>query len=115
MELKLINLGLSHRFSKNLKKKFSMETSAGTSYYKAPEVLKGPYDLKCDVCSLGIIMTLMMTRIYPFTQTNASEVYSAIMNDEINTKSHEFEHISLQGIDLIAKLLTKDLKARTSA
>ena len=44
-ELKLIDFGLSNKFS--LSKQ--MSTFVGTPYYLAPEILNGSYDIKCDL------------------------------------------------------------------
>ncbi|OMJ84128.1 hypothetical protein SteCoe_14819 [Stentor coeruleus] len=115
-ELKLIDFGLAHRFTtKTNKKGVNMDTFAGTSYYLAPEVIKGLYDYKCDVWSLGIIMVLMLTGTHPYSGSSAPEIYRSIIHEELNTNSHEFKHISSQGIDLIQKLLVKNPKNRLSA
>ncbi|OMJ94762.1 hypothetical protein SteCoe_1941 [Stentor coeruleus] len=114
-ELKLIDFGLAHRFTMKKKKGVSMETFAGTPYYLAPEVLKGPYDMKCDIWSLGIIMVLMLTGTHPFSGNCTPEIYKSILNDELNVNSHEFKHISAQGVDLIQKLLVKNPELRFSA
>ena len=50
-DLKLIDFGLSHRYTKNE----NMRNILGTSYYMAPEVLKQDYNSKCDLWSIGVI------------------------------------------------------------
>ena len=50
-QLKLIDFGLSHRYTKNE----NMRNILGTSYYMAPEVLKQEYNNKCDLWSIGVI------------------------------------------------------------
>jgi calcium-dependent protein kinase len=52
--LKIIDFGLSMKFGENIKEdptKLSMHTKAGTPYYISPEVLKGDYDMSCDIWS----------------------------------------------------------------
>ena len=39
----------------------------GTLYSMAPEVLRGSYDAKCDVWSIGVISYMMLASAMPFT------------------------------------------------
>jgi calcium-dependent protein kinase len=114
-ELKLIDFGLAHRFQDKHHKTVPMDAFVGTSYYIAPEVIKGLYDTKCDIWSLGIIMVLMLTGTHPFSGSQSSEVYNCIVNQEIDENSHEYKHISPSGRDLIKKLLAKNPSLRLSA
>jgi calcium-dependent protein kinase len=112
-ELKLIDFGLAHKFSEDLhKSKMNMETFVGTPYFIAPEILTGKYDKKCDVWSLGIIMCLMLTGIYPFTGSNNNEVYSNIVKHNLKFESHEFKHISPLGVEFLKLLLQKNPASR---
>ena len=45
-ELKLVDFGLSNKFSNKFEK---LHSTVGTPFYIAPEVLKGNYDSKCDL------------------------------------------------------------------
>ena len=45
-----------------------------TVAYRAPEVVSGSYDSKCEVWSLGIILYLMVTRNLPFDGVNEDHV-----------------------------------------
>ena len=115
-ELKLIDFGLAHRFSDNLyKKKMNMETFVGTPHFIAPEILKGKYDKKCDIWSLGIIMCLMLTGTYPFIGSNNNQVYRSIMVEELKFDSTVFQHISPLGIEFMKSILKKSPKERPTA
>ena len=66
--VKIIDFGLSkitHRFK-------YMESRLGTPYYVAPEVLRGNYDLKCDLWSVGVITFMLLSGEPPFCSTNMS-------------------------------------------
>lgn len=50
-------------------------TQIGTPLYLAPEVWKRrPYDSKCDMWSLGVLLYEMMTFSYPFTARSTQEL-----------------------------------------
>jgi calcium-dependent protein kinase len=65
-DLKLIDFGLSNKFSNKRDSKSSMDTLVGTPYYVAPEVLRGSYGPKCDIWSAGVIMFVLLSGHYPF-------------------------------------------------
>ena len=70
-EIKLIDFGLSRKYSKDEK----MHTILGTPYYVAPEVLKGNYDEKCDIWSIGAMTYLMLCGDPPFTGDSNNEIF----------------------------------------
>lgn len=51
-----------------------MKETCGTPYYIAPEVLKGKYNEKCDLWSIGIIMYIMLCGYPPFNGKNDIEI-----------------------------------------
>lgn len=65
-ELKIIDFGLS-QICKNQKKQHEI---AGTPYYMAPEVLKGKFDEKCDIWSIGVLLYVFMSGYLPFQGSN---------------------------------------------
>mmetsp|Transcript_22989 Transcript_22989/g.19952 ORF Transcript_22989/g.19952 Transcript_22989/m.19952 type:complete len:132 (-) Transcript_22989:1318-1713(-) len=67
-EIKLIDFGLSTIFSETENKKF--ESMLGTPMYAAPEVIRGFYDQKCDVWSLGVMMYILLSGNPPFDGDN---------------------------------------------
>merc|ERR1712150_193070 len=55
--LKLIDFGLSRTFNKGE----MMQTRCGTPQYCAPEILRGsPYDMSCDIWSIGCTCVTMI-------------------------------------------------------
>merc|ERR1712190_122926 len=58
--IKMIDFGLSALTSAPL------TDAVGTLYYVAPEVLRGAYDEKCDMWSLGVITYILLIGRAPF-------------------------------------------------
>lgn len=100
-ELKLVDFGLSNKFGKNFSE---LHSQVGTIYYVAPEVLKGSYDYKCDMWSLGVLMYTMLSGDLPFYDDNLSEVYK-----KLNSCSFTFDKPIWQGISATAKDLISHL------
>lgn len=43
-----------------------MTAPSGTTFFIAPEVLKGNYDLRCDIWSLGVLLYIFVHGEPPF-------------------------------------------------
>ena len=93
---KLSDYGISKKLV-TLKKHFS--TKAGKNDYMAPEINQGPYDGKCDLWSLGIIIYILIKKKNPS---------KGILN--IISKAELSNNPDLN--DLIRRLLIKDPKER---
>ena len=63
MELKICDFGLSDHFKPGGD---HFHATLGTPYYIAPEVLKGDYDEKCDIWSIGVIAFMLLGGTPPF-------------------------------------------------
>ena len=113
--LKLIDFGIAHKFQYKRGANLNIGTFAGTIHYVAPEVIEGPYDLKCDIWSLGIIMDLMLTGSHPFNGTCAPEICDNILTKIYYHDTHSYGHISELGCDFLRRLLQKDPSDRLSA
>ena len=111
LDLKLIDFGLSIRIKKNQK----LNQTVGTSYFIAPEILKGEYDEKCDVWSIGVILYYILSGKFPFTGKSTSEIFEKIRNNEPIFKKNIFNDISPNAIDFMKKCLKKNPNERFSA
>jgi calcium-dependent protein kinase len=99
--LKLIDFGLSEQVKNNKK----MSTIVGTPYYIAPEVLKGKYNDKCDIWSLGVIMYILLSGYLPFGGDGAAAVFEKVIEGKISFSQKEWKKVSDEAIDLIKKML----------
>ncbi len=70
-DLKLIDFGLS-----KTAKRANLHQVAGTSYYMAPEVVKGEaYGVKADMWSIGVLLYIMLSGYLPFNGKTADDVF----------------------------------------
>ena len=85
----------------------------GSIYYIAPEVLQKRYNSKCDLWSCGVIMYILLTGLPPFAGNNNQTIMRKILVGEYNKK--RLTKKCRACIDLIDKLLEKDVKKRIKA
>ena len=109
-DIRIIDFGLSCRF----RKEFKMKSILGTPYYIAPEILKGSYDEKCDIWSIGAITFLMLTGHPPFQGDSTVNIFKSIINKTINYSLYE-NFFSDNALDFLKSCLRKDPKTRFSA
>ena len=87
-------------------KKFSkMNSKVGTLYYISPEILKGSYDMKCDVWACGVILYVIICGYPPFNGKSDKEVYKNISNEKFDFPATEWKGISKLCKNLISKML----------
>ena len=110
-EIKLIDFGLSRKYSKDEK----MHTILGTPYYVAPEVLKGNYDEKCDIWSIGAMTYLMLCGDPPFTGDSNTEIFKKIVKADLKFNSYKWKNISDDARDFVKLCLNKNSGQRPSA
>lgn len=78
----------------------------GTNSYMAPEVIRGQgYGFTCDWWSLGIIMYESLYGYPPFTSTSRHVTRQKILNWRNNLKFPPAPRLSVDCLDLMAKLL----------
>lgn len=68
--LKIIDFGTSVTKTANE----MLNTTHGTSYYIAPEVLNKKYNERCDVWSVGVILYILLSGKPPFDGKNDTEI-----------------------------------------
>lgn len=110
-EIKIIDFGLSRKYDSNEK----MSTILGTPYYIAPEVLKGQYDNKCDIWSIGAMTYIMLSGDLPFNGSTSDEIFKKIITSDISFDSTKWENVSEDAIDFIKKCMQKSPENRLSA
>ena len=111
LSIKLIDWGCA----KTLKKKEKLHQADGTSYYIAPEVLKGNYDEKCDIWGFGIIFYILLCGYPPFNGDSDEEIFKSVLKGDLQFPPEEWDSVSDNAKNLIQKFLTKNPKKRISA
>lgn len=110
-EVKLIDFGLSRKYSYDQK----MHTILGTPFYIAPEVLKGEYDEKCDVWSIGAITYIMLSGSPPFNGKSDIDIFDEIIQNPLVFPQKNWEKISNDAISFITHCMEKEPIKRYSA
>lgn len=110
--IKVIDFGLAEMFARQME---YSKNAAGTFYYMAPEVLDYIVTLKCDIWSAGCMLFLMLTGELPFPGQTIEEVEYKLRNSEPDYEKFRYLPVSHQAIDLIKRMLTRDLTKRPTA
>ena len=111
LHVKLIDFGTAKLFNERYKNK----AVVGSSYYIAPEVIKGKYDEACDLWSIGVIMYILLTGSPPFNGDNEDEIIKSILIGKYDTTLDTYKTLSNNAKDLITKLLTFNPAERITA
>eukprot|EP00347_Sterkiella_histriomuscorum_P020848 403336235 len=110
-QIKVIDFGTSQKFDPSKK----MNQIFGTAYYIAPEVLKGEYNEKCDLWSLGVILYILLSGKPPFDGNDDKEIVNSVRMGTYSITGPEWKNISNDAKDLIKKMLTYDILNRITA
>ena len=82
----------------------------------APEVIKGCYNEKCDIWSIGILMYVLLVGVMPFKAKNEQELLLKVSSFEnINLDVPALARRSIGAIDFLRKLLHVEPRQRPSA
>ena len=116
--LKMIDFGLSMVFNEEKINdkggKMIMNTKAGTPYYISPEVLKGNYDMGCDIWSSGVILYILLSGVPPFYGNTDQDILNMVKEGSFSFNIAEFNVVSGSAKDLICKMITKPEKRLTA-
>lgn len=110
-DIKLIDFGLSKKYASSHK----MHTKLGTPFYIAPEILKGEYDEKCDIWSIGAITYILLCGELPFNGDSNTELFTNILTKDINFESQKWNSVSSLAKNFIRKCLNKNPEQRPSS
>lgn len=110
-DIKLIDFGLSRKYNSSEK----MHTILGTPYYVAPEVLKGDYDQKCDLWSIGAITFTMLSGSPPFDGKTNTDIFKRILNDDLSFEKIKWKKISSEAKNFIKSCMHKNPDNRISS
>ena len=106
--LKLIDFGLATNAKKD-------KYTVGTPYYMSPEMIDGNFCPESDIWSVGVIVYLMLTGIYPFDIKEGEDLFEKIKNDKYDLKPLNKAKVSDEAKDFIQKCLTKDPSKRMNS
>ena len=109
--IKVIDFGTSQKFDPNKR----MNQIFGTAYYIAPEVLKGDYNEKCDIWSIGVILYILLSGKPPFDGNDDKEIVNSVRIGQYSLAGPEWRNITAEAKDLIKKMLTYDANNRITA
>ena len=123
--VKIVDFGISNIFDPsltNLQNEIKeqtislkkMDSQIGTIYFMSPEIIKGSYNEKCDIWSLGIMLYYLLCGYPPFVCANESKLIESIVESKLTFPSEDWKNISESAKDLIKKMLCSE-KKRISA
>ena len=121
MRVKVVDFGIGKIFDPSLanlqdelkeeKPAFKkMDSQIGTIYFMSPEIIKGSYNEKCDIWSLGIILYYLLCGYPPFVGANDSQLIQSIVESKLTFPKEDWKNISDSAKDLIKKMLFRKKK-----
>ena len=112
-QMKILDFGSAKKKKKSNTEKLTGVT--GTVYYCSPEVIKEKYDFECDEWACGVMMYILLTGEPPFLGNNEDEIFSNVLNNQLNLNHPKLKNVTDNCKDLIKKLLIKNADKRILA
>eukprot|EP01119_Soliformovum_irregulare_P010895 TRINITY_DN2684_c1_g1_i3.p1 TRINITY_DN2684_c1_g1~~TRINITY_DN2684_c1_g1_i3.p1 ORF type:complete len:1125 (+),score=386.18 TRINITY_DN2684_c1_g1_i3:122-3496(+) len=115
--LKLCDFGFS-RYFRSEEDQSTIQESLIRSYpntplYAAPDLLqRRPYDAKCDLWSIGVIMYEMLAGTNLFQVKTMAELEQAVLSRDSTISLPKGVHVSANCMDLLQRLLERDANKR---
>ena len=100
--------------SKNIESDKRNKELTGTSFYIAPEVIKGRYNEKCDIWSTGVLLYLMLTGEPPF-EGKSYQIYQNIQDQKFKIPIKDLTNTSKEAKDLLKQMFVYDYEVRKGA
>jgi calcium-dependent protein kinase len=112
-EIVLIDFGLSHKY----RNEEHMHKKVGTSYYVAPEVLRGDYmGVQADMWSLGVIVYMLLGGCAPYDGQDDEEILQNVaLAKKPNYETGPWRRVSDNAKSFVQGLLTVDPEKRLTA
>lgn len=112
-QIVLIDFGLSHKY----RTEEHMHKKVGTSYYVAPEVLKGDYmGVQADMWSLGVIVYMLLGGCAPYDGQDDEEILQNVAaSRRPNYETGPWRRVSEAAKNFVQGLLTVDPVKRLTA
>ncbi|GAB4819739.1 hypothetical protein N2152v2_006785 [Parachlorella kessleri] len=108
-ELRTCNLrAIDFGLSKFLPPGASCTSCVGSSYYVAPEVLRGCYSWEADLWSIGVITYILLSGFPPFWGSSDYMIFQRILENDVDFDYQPWQQISDPAKDFVARLLEKD-------
>eukprot|EP00924_Labyrinthula_sp_SR-Ha-C_P012768 snap_masked-scaffold_78-processed-gene-0.50-mRNA-1 protein AED:0.45 eAED:0.45 QI:0/-1/0/1/-1/1/1/0/295 len=118
IEIKVIDFGLATRVTEDSQR---CVTVCGSSYYVAPEVVlvkrkkQTGYGKEVDIWGCGVILYMLLSNMPPFYDATGFSVYDMIVKGRFSFEHDIWGSISVEGKDLVKRMLTKRVSDRIRA
>lgn len=78
----------------------------------APEIIKGSYNEKCDIWSVGVILYILLCGKPPFNSGSDEGIMAKVRLGKYDFNYPEFKHVSEKCINFIKRLMEVDVDKR---
>lgn len=107
--VKIIDWGLSATFDN------FPDHATGSVLYMAPEVIRGDFNHKADLWSIGVVMYSLVAGVFPFDSDSQRELVRQIMRSDPSYSEVEWSSMSDESLRFILSVLTRMIIARPEA